>query len=182
MANAPEPKPTLLASLGVRPSPAQPPVEGLSSRAEGEAGPTETDVAATETPGAIAERQEAPEVPSHRRKTAEDATTAGVRSTSKAGGSPRRQARLTEHDNEAAVPAVDVALHAIREKHRTQRAAGAKSPLAPLNVDVPIDLLRHIRILSADIPYPLRRLAEEALELWLVATNNTQPPSTENRP
>ena len=181
MANAPEPKPTLLASLGVGPSPAQPPVEELSSRAEGEADPTETDVAATETPGAIAERQEAAEFASPRRKTAEDAT-AGVRSTSKAGGSPRRQARLTEDDNEAASPAVDAALHAIREKHRTQRAAGAKSPLAPLNVDVPIDLLRHIRILSADIPYPLRRLAEEALELWLVATNNTQPPSTENRP
>jgi hypothetical protein len=79
------------------------------------------------------------------------------------------------------VPAIDDALRTIRDRHRAERAE-AKPPLAPLNVDVPLALLQHLRALSADIPYPLRRLTQEALELWLVATGNTSGPTRKDIP
>ncbi len=62
------------------------------------------------------------------------------------------------------------ALSRIQQRHRERRTAGVRTPLAPLNVDIPLDLLEHARRVSQDIPYPLRRLAEEAVELWLEAT------------
>ncbi len=62
---------------------------------------------------------------------------------------------------------------------------GVRTPLAPLNVDIPLELLEHLRQVSLDIPYPLRRLAEEAVELWLGATGNRlsgDPGPAEARP
>lgn len=70
---------------------------------------------------------------------------------------------------------LSAALGEIRQRHRERRAVAERTPLAPLNVDIPLELLEHVRHVSQDIPYPLRRLAEEAIELWLLATSNGAP-------
>ena len=152
-----EPKPTLLTSLGVRATP--------DDEADVAPGPEET--AADTGPRSVQEGTAPPAAAPRRARKKAQARPAST------GGGPK--ARPAGGDGGPASPA-DGALLQIRQQHRVRRSEGVKPPLAPLNVDVPLDLLQHVRELSADIPYPLRRVVEEALELWLVATANTRPP------
>ncbi len=179
MTNTPEPKPTLLASLGVKPGPRAEPIdENRSTEA-----PSEPSKAVA--PGGRSEDrakgEEAAQPAPQPSAGIARGTARRVRSTSKADSSVVQATKPLEHDATSTAPPVDVALRAIRDQHRLERSTGSREPLAPFNVDVPIGLLKHIRTLSSDIPYPLRRLAEEALELWLVATDNGRPPRKENQ-
>ena len=143
-----EPKPTLLTSLGVRATP--------DAEADAEPGQEELTGAQDGKPAPEPRR-------ARKRAPARAASTSG----------PKARSAV---DTGAPASPADGALTRIRQQHRARRAEGVKPPLAPLNVDVPLDLLQHVRELSGDIPYPLRRVVEEALELWLVATGNTRPP------
>ncbi|MCA1704670.1 MAG: hypothetical protein LC808_15960 [Actinobacteria bacterium] len=139
---APEPKPTLLASIGVTGGEAPP------------ASASPTDLA-----------NQAPASETH---------DSGSRNRRRRPSqSPRTASSPTTQDRRDPAPAtLSAALNEIRQRHRERRTSGERTPLAPLNVDVPLDLLEHVRQVSQDIPYPLRRLAEEAIELWLEATGN----------
>lgn len=148
-----EPKPTLLTSLGVR------------TAADDDAGAGPAPDASADGGPSSAQDGKSPPSPRRARKKAPPRPAS-------TGGS---KARPANDEGGPASPADGALLH-IREQHRVRRSEGVKPPLAPLNVDVPLDLLQHVRELSGDIPYPLRRLVEEALELWLVATGNTRPP------
>ena len=139
---APEPKPTLLASMGVTGGEAPPAPASPTSQA-GQAEASETHDSSSRT---------------RRRRSSSSPRTAS---------SP-----TTRNRPDPAPEALSAALHDIRQRHRERRTSGERTPLAPLNVDVPLDLLDHVRQVSQDIPYPLRRLAEEAIELWLEATGN----------
>ncbi len=133
---APEPRPTLLSSIGV-------------SGGEAPTAPPRPDNDTEPEPRLAPPRKE----PSH----------------------PSRSSARSASDGEqtAATPeTLSDALDAVRRRHRDRRTSGVRMPLAPLNVDLPLELLDHLRQLSQDIPYPLRRLAEEAIELWLEATGN----------
>ena len=138
----PEPRPTLLASIGV---------------SGGEAPPTPRvepdDEPATTAPSPQARRR-APR----------------TRSSPRSGDAPN------DRDPSEGAEALPLALDRIRQRHRQRRSSGSRTPLAPLNVDLPLELLEHVRQVSQDIPYPLRRLAEEAIELWLEATGNRPSP------
>ena len=151
-----EPKPTLLASLGVRATP--------DDETEA-AAPGPEALTADSGSRSAQDGKSAPAEPRRPRRNvpARPASTSGPK------------ARSAVDDGGPASPA-DGALLRIRQQHRARRAEGSKPPLAPLNVDVPLELIQHVRELSGDIPYPLRRVVEEALELWLVATGNTRPP------
>ena len=140
----PEPKPTLLASIGVSGGEAPAPA------------PTTPQHAAKQPPGS-----ETPD------------SSVRTRRRRPSSSPPRALGSLaTQNPPERAPETLSAALHEIRQRHRERRSSGERTPLAPLNVDVPIDLLDHVRQVSQDIPYPLRRLAEEAIELWLEATGN----------
>ena len=148
----PEPKPTLLASMGVTGGEAPP-------------GPA--------TPTSQAEQAEASDT--------HDSSSSRTRRR-RSSSSPRTASAPTTRTRPDSAPeALSAALHDIRQRHRERRTSGERTPLAPLNVDVPLDLLDHVRQVSQDIPYPLRRLAEEAIELGLEATGN-QRASAERMP
>jgi hypothetical protein len=139
---SPEPKPTLLASIGI----------SGGEVPQAPAGPTEV-------------APQAPESEAH------DSNSRTRRR--RPSSSPRTAGSPTTRDGpEPDLQTLSAALHEIRQRHRQRRSSGERTPLAPLNVDVPLDLLDHVRQVSQDIPYPLRRLAEEAIELWLEATGN----------
>lgn len=149
---APTPKPSLLQTMGL--------------------GATEAPSEAAETPQAA---------PVSVAAVPESRTPAEPPHGSQVGRVGSQPSRRVESQKRAAEPdagkpgsPADATLQSIRLGHRTRRLGGAKPLLAPINVDVPAELLDHLRVLSADIPYPLRRIVEEALELWLVATANTE--------
>ena len=144
MTATPEPKPTLLASIGVSGGEAPP---GRAAHPD--------DVAATTAPP---------------RKPRQSGTR-------RVRPSPPPRDANDQHVPEAP-ETLPLVLDRIRDRHRARRSAGTRTPLAPLNVDVPLDLLEHVRQVSQDIPYPLRRLAEEAIELWLEATGNQAAPKS----
>ena len=139
---APEPKPTLLASIGLTGGEA-PPTPASPTDLANQAPASETHDGGSRT---------------RRRRPSQ---------------SPRTASSPTSQDRRDPAPAtLSAALNEIRQRHRERRTSGERTPLAPLNVDIPLDLLEHVRQVSQDIPYPLRRLAEEAIELWLEATGN----------
>lgn len=108
--------------------------------------PTETDAAPPSTPPRQAPRRLKPSV--------------APEAAAKINGSTHQPETLRD------------ALSHIQQRHRERRSSGVRTPLAPLNVDIPLELLEHVRQVSQDIPYPLRRLAEEAIELWLAAAGH----------
>ncbi len=140
MTAAPEPRPTLLASMGV-------------------SGGAERSPAATDQIDGAAAGPARPR----------------LRATRRASSSPRVSGASDDRDLSDTVEGVEAlpaVLDRIRQRHRDRRISNTRTPLAPLNVDLPLELLDHVRQVSQDIPYPLRRLAEEAIELWLEATGN----------
>lgn len=172
MPAAPAPKPSLLASLGVRPDPhlqAEERTDSIESPAQAESADARAN--ATAEPQQRDATAHAPPAPPRRSTAPKPAIQ--TRQASTHTRQPRTQPR--DYGEMPAAAALDV----IRERHRARRGSGAKPPLAPLNVDVPLELLQQIRSLSSDIPYPLRRLAEEALELWVVATADTRVTTNE---
>lgn len=136
---APEPKPTLLATMGISPRPSE---DAASDPAD---------------PSNTPDSRETEPIPRPRR--------------------PSRSTALPDQIDDAAFREPDLApaLAAIRARHRARRAVGERLPLAPLNVDVPLSLLEELREISQEVPYPLRRMTEEALELWLAATGHPEP-------
>ena len=156
----PKPKPTLLTSLGVSggDSPPPAPINGE------EAAPT-TDASGGEE---ASERSIRPPDPH-----SADPRPAPRRRRRAPTGAPSSLAATHQTTESSATAAI--ALDRIRQRHKERRGAGVRLPKAPLNVDLPLPLLDHIRELAQDIPYPLRRIAEEALELWLEATGNALP-------
>lgn len=169
MAPAPNPKPSLLSSLGVLPAPQ--PADERAASIEDTQTPVEDAAVPNNVQAGGEKRQDGSDVavtPAPRQPTKSKSPAQTRERNADQAGRPTGQPASDEDSVVAA------ALHVIREQHRARRGSGAKPPLAPLNVDVPLELLQHIRRLSADIPYPLRRLAEEALELWLVATENAR--------
>ena len=138
----PEPKPTLLASIGVS--------------------------------GGEASRSSSPQ--SHDQST-EPASRQHPPSLKRRAPAARRPRPISTDPQTLETPdTLPLALEGIRRRHKDRRASGARTPLAPLNVDLPLELLEHVRQVAQDIPYPLRRLAEEAIELWLEATGNHLAP------
>lgn len=137
--DTPEPKPTLLSTLGVSGGVVPP------------AAPTPTETG------------EAPPSTRPRRAPRRPKSSVAAQIAAEANGSTEQLKTLQD------------ALSQIQQRHRERRSTGLRTPLAPLNVDIPLDLLEHVREVSQDIPYPLRRLAEEAIELWLEATGQRPP-------
>lgn len=135
----PEPKATLLASLGIQPS-------ALPS--------TPRDVEPDRVANAARAQAAPPTAPAPQ----------PLRKRATVGESVPKVAPNTAQPTEIAA-----ALSLVKAANRARRGSTETTPLAPFNVDVPLDLLREVRAVSRDVPYPLRRLAEEALQLWLIA-------------
>ncbi len=156
----PKPKPTLLTSLGVSggDSPPAAPINGEEAPATPDAsGGEEASERSVRPPNA----HSADQIPAPRRRRRGSA------------GAPSSLAAAGQGTGSPATAAI--ALDRIRQRHKERRAAGVRLPKGPLNVDLPLPLLDHVREVAQDIPYPLRRIAEEALELWLEATGNPLP-------